>query len=433
METQNKELKREIGVSGLTATVVNFTIGAGIFVLPALVGIQLGSYSIFGYLFCSFMLGTIMLCYSEIGKSITSTGGSYAYVEQVLGPLPGFIVNCLVFFGWGVLGSAALMNILTDALVSLIPAINGFWWRIFVLFTLLTSFCYINIAGVRQGVNFVKIITIIKLTPLICIIIFGFSHINMDHFDFNQWPSFQNFGEAVLILFFAFAGFETSLSMSGEFRSPERTIPRGLLFGALVILIVYLLLQTLVLGVLGDQLVHFKDAPLAAVANSIFGSTGYLLILLATAISCFGTVCGDVMATARILYAASKDEYFPKFLSQVHPRYYTPHRAILVYALLIFIFAASGGFKQMAIMASCAILLIYLSVIIALVFMRLRSGEIKPIGTSLPFKYAIPLFAVSCIFYLLFQLTAREILSTLIFILVVCIVYFIKENKYFRS
>jgi amino acid transporter len=120
-ETNNEGLKRVIGVSGLALAVVNFTIGAGIFTLPAIVGIQLGAFGIFGYLFCSLMLATIMLCYVEIGSRVISSGGSYAYVEAAFGPFAGFIVNWLIFFGWGILSDAAIMNIIADSLSILFP------------------------------------------------------------------------------------------------------------------------------------------------------------------------------------------------------------------------------------------------------------------------------------------------------------------------
>ena len=106
MPTANTDegLKRVVGVQGLALTIVNFTIGAGIFALPAIVGIQMGAFGIFSYVFCGIMLASIMLCYADIGTRVTSTGGSYAYVEAAFGPFAGFIVNWLFFFGWGILG-----------------------------------------------------------------------------------------------------------------------------------------------------------------------------------------------------------------------------------------------------------------------------------------------------------------------------------------
>src|SRR6187431_3221957 len=100
IKREDEGLKRVVGPSALAMSIVNGTIGAGIFALPAIVGVQLGAFSIFSYLFCGVMLAAIMLCYAEIGSRLTTSGGSYAYVEQVLGPFAGFIVNWLYFFGW---------------------------------------------------------------------------------------------------------------------------------------------------------------------------------------------------------------------------------------------------------------------------------------------------------------------------------------------
>lgn len=122
-------LRRVVGISGLTLNIVNFTIGAGIFVLPAVVGISLGSYSLWAYLFCGAMLATIMLCYAEIGSKVTSTGGSYAYVEAAFGTFAGFIVNWLFVFAWGVFASAALMNIIADSLAIIFPVFTSIWMR----------------------------------------------------------------------------------------------------------------------------------------------------------------------------------------------------------------------------------------------------------------------------------------------------------------
>lgn len=422
------ELKRVIGISGLAVSVVNFTIGAGIFVLPALVGIKLGSYSLLAYMFCAIMLASIMLCYAEIGSRITTTGGSYAYVEQVFGPLAGFIVNGLFFFGWGVLGSAALMNILVDSLGSLFPVFNMPWIRGIMIFFILGGFAFINFIGVRQSINFVKLITLIKLIPLLFIILLGFGPIQMDHLSFHQVPSLKDFGEAILILFFAYAGFETSLSLSGEFKNPERTIPRGLLYGGVVILIIYLLLQTIVQGVLGEQLALYKEAPLAAVADSILGSAGASILLLAAAISCFGSVSGDVMATPRVLYAASKDHLLPEFLSKLHPKFGTPHSAVISYAALIFVFSVSGGFKQLAVMASCAILLIYAAVVLAMIKYKRNVPLTSDQVFKLPGGYSIPIIALLCIFWLLAHLSMNEFFITFVFILFLIAFYYVKVS-----
>ena len=106
MPNENTEegLKRVVGVSGLALSIVNGVIGAGIFALPAIVSIAMGAFGIFGYIFCSILLAAIMLCYAETGSRVTTSGGSYAYVEAAFGNFPAYIVNWLFFLGWGILG-----------------------------------------------------------------------------------------------------------------------------------------------------------------------------------------------------------------------------------------------------------------------------------------------------------------------------------------
>ena len=123
ISTSDEGLKRVIGVQGLALSIVNMVIGSGIFVLPAIIGMAMGAFGIFGYIFCSIMMAAIMLCYAEVGSKITTSGGSYAYVEKAFGNFPGFIINWLFFFGWGILASAAMMNIIADSLALLWPSL----------------------------------------------------------------------------------------------------------------------------------------------------------------------------------------------------------------------------------------------------------------------------------------------------------------------
>ncbi len=421
-------LKRVVGVSGLALAIVNGVIGSGIFVLPAIVGIAMGAFGIFGYIFCSIMLAAIMLCYAEIGSKVTCSGGSYAYVEAAFGDFPGYIVNWLFFFGWSILGSAAVMNILVDSLAVLFPVFLNPLIRGLFFFVLIGLMVLINIRGVKQGIGLVKGITIIKLLPLIGIIIFGFARIKEANLHWEHIPSVKTFGDTAFILFYAFAGFETSLCVSGEFKNPKRTVPLGIFLGGTIVLIIYLLLQTVTQGILGEAIANFKDAPLAAVAEKIVGPVGTTILLFTAAISCFGSVSADVMATPRSLFAAANDGMFPKFLGKVHPKFSTPYLSVITYGILIFIFSVSGGFKQLAILASAAILLIYLAVILSTIKLRMRKTDTIEKTFRIPGGLIIPFIGIAAIVWLLTSLSKWEILSTIIFIAVVCITYFIMKK-----
>ena len=424
ISTSEEGLKRVIGIQGLTLSIVNMVIGSGIFVLPAIIGISMGAFGVFGYIFCSIMMAAIMLCYAEIGAKITTSGGSYAYVEKAFGNFPGFIINWLFFFGWGILSSAAMMNIIADSLALLWPILLNPFIRGFLFFLLMAIMVVVNILGTKQANIFVKLISILKLFPILGIIIFGFSHIKIDNLHWQNAPSLKTFSDSTLILFFAFAGFEASLGVSGEFKNPKRTVPLGIFFGGAIVLIVYILLQTVTQGILGAEIVSYKNAPLAAVAEKIIGPAGTTLLLFTAALSCFGGVSADVMATPRSLFACANDGMFPKFLSKVHSKFATPYLAIITYASLIFIFSISGGFKQLATLASAALLLVYLSVILATIKLRSNKEEVSEKTFKVPGGFIVPFIGIASIVWLLTSLNKWEIISTIIFIATICLVYF---------
>lgn len=426
-EKSHEGLRQVIGVPGLTLSIVNGTIGAGIFALPAMVGIALGTFSVLGYLFCSFMLASIMLCYAEIGSRVTTSGGSYAYVTAAFGPFPGYLVNWLYFFGWSILSSAALMNIIADSLALLFPDLGHRLVRAGLFLVLTGWMIMINVRGAKQGIGMVKMITILKLLPLFGLIVFGFSYVKATNLRWDQVPSLKTFGDTVLILFFAFAGFETCLGASGEFRNPKRTVPLGICLGGVLVLLIYILLQIVTQGVLGSQMNLYKEAPLAAVANIIVGPLGATILLISAAISCFGNVVADILATPRSLFAGANDGMFPKFLGRVHPRFATPYLAVITYGLLIFVFSISGGFKQLAVLASAAILLVYLAVILSTIKLRRQALGEQVKAFRAPGGLTFPIMGIVSILWLLSSLSKSEMISTLIFLSVIAVYYFTRK------
>ena len=433
-EKTEEGLKRVVGIPGLAINIVNCTIGAGIFVLPAIVSIQMGAFGIFGYVFCSVMMAAIMLCYAEIGSRVTTSGGSYAYIEAAFGTFPGYIANWLYFFAWSVLSSAALLNVIADSLAILFPAFANPAVRAFFFFILSGFIVIINVRGAKQGIGMVKIITIIKLLPLLGIIIFGFSQVKAGNLQWQHLPTLKTFSDTTLILFFAFAGFETSLSASGEIKNPKRTVPLGILLGGIMVLIIYMSLQTVTQGVLGAGIASFKDAPLAAVAKKIIGPVGATILLVTAAISCFGNISADIFTTPRLLFAGANHGFFPKYLGKVHPKFATPHLSVITYGALIFIFSIAGGFKQLAVLASAAILLIYLAIILSTIKLRMKKQAADEKTFKVPGGLVIPFIGIAAIIWLLTSLSKWEILSTLIFIAIICMIYFatkkLKKEKF---
>jgi amino acid transporter len=421
-------LKRVIGVSGLALTIVNFVIGSAIFVLPGIVGVQLGGYAIFGYLFGGLMIISIMLCYAETGSKIVASGGTYAYIKAAFGEFPAYVANWLFIVAVSILSDAAIISLFCDSLGILFPVFTNFWIRSLLLLGSISFMAAINIVGAKQSIAFIKTVTVIKLIPLVGIIIFGFSHVKAGAFHFEHLPRLKTFGSVMLVLFFAFPGFESALSTSGEIKNAHRTVPKAIILSAIFIVSFYLLIQFVTQGVLGNEMEAAKNAPLAAVAQKIIGPAGEKILLITAAISCFGSVFADILNGPRLLFAGAKDNLFPKFLARTHAKFATPFPAIIIYASLIFIIAIGGGFQQLAILATAAILLLYLGVVLATLKLRHRKIDVVEKTFRMPGGMIFPGIAIVSICILLLNLKSLEIISAIIFVAIVSIIYYISKQ-----
>jgi amino acid transporter len=204
-EVKETGLKREIGVWGLSANIVNIIVGAGIFVLPAIVAEIMGSSGIIVYLFCGFLIALVMLCFAEAGSKVTRSGGAYAYVETAFGPYPGFLTAIFMVTG-SVFSDAAVANALVELIGLAFPVFTAPVNRFLLLFVLFSSLAFLNVIGVKQGIGLVKINTVAKLTPILLLIFFSWKDVSFSNLYWETTPSFSQFGQACLILFFAFQG-----------------------------------------------------------------------------------------------------------------------------------------------------------------------------------------------------------------------------------
>ena len=422
MAAQSEEgLKRVIGVRALAASAINLTVGAGIFALPAVVAGYLGTASFIAYLLCTVLLMLMVLCFIELGTKITASGGAYVFVEVAFGPYAGFLTNTLFWFGFAIMADAAVANVLVDSLAVFLPQLHDVVYRTVFLALIFGGVAWLNVRGVRQGMRLVEIITIGKLLPLVALILFGWFAVDPENLKVTDWPELGTVGEVSLILFFAFGGgAETTLNSSGEIKNPTRTIPTGLLIGVFSVFLIYLSIHLVAQGVLGNELALYKDAPLARVAEKVFGDSGSIMLVTGAAISCFGLISGDILSTSRMLYAGSRDGMIPSFMAKIHRQYATPHWAIIVYSFIGFALSISGGFRQLAILSSASLLLIYVGVILATIKLRAKNIE----GTfKIPGGLLIPILALMATVWFLSNLRWAEVLGTLAFMGITSLVY----------
>lgn len=422
MNQKDEGLKRRVGVLGLSANIVNIIIGSGIFVLPAVAASYMGASSIIAYLFCGLLMAMIMLCFAEAGSKVTNTGGPYTYIETAFGDYAGFIGGFFAI-GSNLFADAAVSNALVNVIGSAYPIFADGWPRIIFLFILFYGLVYINVIGLKQGIGLVKFNTIIKLIPLLLLILIGFKDVSLSNLYFENMPSIKTLGETSLILFFAFQGCETGIIVGGEVKNPKRTIPRAILISISTVVIVYVLIQTVAQGVLGNELPSFKAAPLAETARVIFGDFGYILLIVGAVISMFGYMSGTILNSPRIVYALSRDKVIPiKALSKIHKSFATPYIAIIIYATIGFALAISGSFEQLAIIASSSMLMLYMGVALSVIKLRKSQTEHNE-SFKIPGGFLVPILAIGIISYFLSNLGKNEVITTIVVIAVLSVIF----------
>ena len=431
-EQQDEGLKREIGIWGLSANMVNIIIGSGIFILPAIVAGILGPASVIAYIFCGFLMLLIMLCYAEVGSKITKSGGEYTYVETAFGKYPGFLVFMFGFIA-RVSAVGAVANALVDTLATVFPVFHSGVITILFFALLFFGLAIINVIGVKQGVGLVKFNTIAKLLPLILLVVVGFFYIDTANLKWTAIPNYKQVGDASLILFFAFTGGPAGLMVGGEIKRPERNVPRAVIISMAFIILFYIAIQIVAQGVLGNNLSKEVVAPLATAGQIIFGPFGFTLILIGTAISMFGNLSGQALNTPRSLFAVSRDGVLPvNFFQKIHKKYATPYTSILGFSTLGFLFAISGGFRVLAVFSVAGALLIYMSVLLA-VFKFRRMPEMNQKGFTVPGGYIVPISSFEICLFFLYHLKANEMISVVVFAGVATILYWglnsIKKNQ----
>ncbi len=422
--TENEGLRREIGTWGLVANSVNIIIGAGIFILPALVAERLGSGSLVAYLICGLLMLMIMLCFADVGTKITVTGGAYSYIETAFGKFAGFLTTNIFIFGAAVMANAAVANGLADTISYFFPLFKQLWIRILFFAVMFGFLSYFNVRGIRSAMTIVKINTIAKLVPLLMITVLGWFFFKTSDIVITAGNSSGDIGEISLILLFAFVGAETALNVSGEIKDPEKTIPKGIIISVSVVVILYMTIQLVVQTILGDSITGHKDAPLAETAGIMFGTTGILIVIIGAAFSMFGNISGMVLNMPRVLYAAARDRIIPsKSIASIHPLFKTPHIAIIIYSLLGFAFASLGEFRQLAMLSSASYLIIYLGVALSVIKLRYSDNSLR--GRKRIIRiFVLPVITSAGIIWVLSNLPKNELAGMAIFTGIISIAWF---------
>lgn len=391
----------------MVALGVNGVIGSGIFLLPGLVAAKMGPAALVATLFAGFLCFLIALCFAEVGSRFRGTGGAYLYSRVAFGSFIGFQVGWTTW--WVRLISwAALANAFALALVDVLPAGAADYQLIFALAVVL-SLGAANLRGARIGASVVNVFTVAKLVPLAAFIVIGLANIDDHLFTPFAPDGYAPFGETVLIILWAFVGFELLAIPAGEMKEPERDVPRALLITMALVTVVYMGVQVVAIGTFPD--LAGSESPVAEASHRFMGAFGGGLIAFGIVLSVFGSNSGTALVTPRAVYGLAEQGQMPAIFGAVHATRHVPTTAIIVSTLLTMGLAASGSFEELAVIGVVARFLQFLPTCVAvLVFRRndRRTGEAP--GFRIPLGPTVPVLATVLCIGLLTQASTDKLL-----------------------
>ncbi|HEX9109512.1 MAG TPA: amino acid permease [Longimicrobiales bacterium] len=380
-------LPRRLGLWSAIAVAIGSTIGSGIFGVPAGIAQHVGTL---GAMVFAWTIGAVValfgaLTVAELSAMYPRSGGVYVYLREAYGPVPAFL------FGWtellvirpSALGGIAM--IFAGYLGQFVPMSDG-QVRL-VAAGAIAILAAANIRSVTWGAAVENATTGAKVLALggLSLLVFAFAGpvrgalVGPVSFTPTSWGGF---GVALIAILWAYDGWADLTFMAGEVRDPGRTLPRALLGGTVVVMVVYLLANLAYVRVLPMGAIAQSKAVAADTASLIFGDAGRSVVAALVMVSCFGTLNASTMTGPRILFAMADDGLFFRPVAAVHPRWRTPWTAIALAALLGIAYVSIQTFEQLADAFILGIWPFYaLAVGAVFILRRTRADALRPYRT----------------------------------------------------
>ena len=405
----NESLLRGIGFWALAASVLNNTIGGGIFAMPGELARDTGAAAPLVLVLGALVFVPIAACFSAAGSRIHATGGAYRYVAAAFGPFAGYLVASLLWIS-NVTASGAIAAAIVDQAARVAPVLAQPLPRTGCLIGLYVALCLLNARGVRIGASAIVVLAAAKLLPLLLVAIAGLAFVHPQYLHVAALPSVSAVAGSMALVVFAYGGMETALLPSGEVRDPDRTVPRATLAAIALVVLVYVGLQVVAQGVLGPALPGNKT-PLADAAAAIAPVLRPVLLVTA-GISLLGFLQNDLLGTSRLLYALARDGYLPATFANVTPTHRVPLASLLLYAIIALALAIQGGFAGLALFSGKALCYVYLGVCAAAWWLQRRDIRDGGEPFRMPGGPLLPFIGCASMLWVLTTTTRGEAIAT---------------------
>lgn len=365
------QLVRAIGRWSLAALVLNSIIGSSIFGLPSTIAGLVGRASPLAYLLTALGMAALMGCFAEVASQFNAAGGPYLYARTAFGRPVGILMGWLFWLA-RVTAPAAATNLFVNYLGELWPGAQAPMGRLTVLTLLIGVLAVVNYRGVSAGAWLSNVSTVAKIATLVAFIAVGGVWL-ATHSPGGPPPpaahaSWRDWVQAVLLLVFAYGGFESALTPMGEARDPQRDAPFALFSVLVVVTLLYTLVQTVVVYALPNA--AQTERPLADAARLFLGGPGAVLVTAGALVSLYGYLSAMMLAGPRLPFAMAENRDLPAIFAAIHPRFRTPNVSIVLWGSLIWGLAVYGTFRWNVALSTAARLFYYGLTCAALLVLR---------------------------------------------------------------
>lgn len=421
---QEPELRRAISKTGYSAMTLNGVIGAGIFGLPAVAAAKTGAFSPWLFVIAGLLIFSVVLSFARASSMFRHTGGVVVYASQAFGPFAGFQAGWLAYLGRATSMGANTNLMLTYASWFWSPLADNVVKSI-AMSILLLGLTWLNVCGVRNSIGVIYIFTVLKLLPISLLILFGLGHIDLQMLGAAGLPEFGELSEAVLIVLYAYVGFEGTVVAAGEGTRPRRDLPMAMINTILFTGLIYVLVQLVSISSLPG--LASSSAALADVAVVLFGPAGAALLTLGAVFSIGGNLQSTFMSAPRMTYALAREGSLPSWFARVHRSHQTPHASLWVYGVICLVLALTGSFIWLAVMSTLARLLVYMICIAALPRLE-KIAEPVDGQFRLPGGLLIPAIAMLLCLWLITYASAQAWLTALVFMALGTLLYVVSRR-----
>lgn len=418
-------LRREIGKLGIATIAMNGVIGSGIFALPAVALAQAGDFSPWVFVLCGALILSVALTLARVASFFDVTGGPIVYTSYAFGRFTGFQTGLLIYLS-RVAAIAASANLIVSHAAALWAPLAAGPLKTLALVAYVALATVLNAAGVRAGMAAVYVISVLKLAPLMLLILVGLPSAQWADVAGAQPLPPGQLGQTMLVLMYAFIGFEFSLINAGETRNPREEIPRTLVRTVVAIAIAYALIQLIVVSVAPD--IRDSETPLVDVAARLMGPAGALVLGIGVVFSIGGGSLTSLLTAPRLTFALARDGSLPAWLGKVSPRTGVPVNSILFCGLLSAAMAVGQTFVWLTVLSTFVRLLTYLLCIASLPVierrMPARDGQFR-----LPGGLIIPILGFVLTTWLISHSTLDSFLTTALIVVGGTLLFWFSRRK----